>query len=392
MKHRAWWLATLVLAIAALGIYWWQDLATAAGSIATPASGAAASAQAENSSAGQGIAAAGSPAGSHNLWQERYNRAAQTFNSYRDATRYPPGSRPLQEHPDQERPFDPITEDRVLLGNAGKIAKGMHLRTSQERVFLSGEESVAFSLHAVDDDGVRLPLSIRRAYAVNIAENKSSNSLLQAEVPFADDGQAPDARAGDGQYSARLTPYKQGFSTYSGTIRLYAQVNVNGENGEATFDVVYTPDVPATWLGIREALESGSLNFYLKAQVLTPGRYVVSARVQDAKGKPFALLQYNDEITAGSREFKLQLFGALVRDVNPTFPLQLTDVEGFLLKPDVFPDRAMMARRPGAVYTTGNYQTGQFSSAEWTSEERERYLQEYRADMERARQQLEAQP
>jgi hypothetical protein len=392
MKHRAWWLVALVLATAALSIYWWQDLASAAGIVPVQASGAAATEHAKNGPAGPGMAVAGSPAGSQSLWQERYNRAAQTFNSYRDATRYPPGSRPLQEHPDQERPFDPITEDRVLLGNAGKIAKGMHLRTSQERVFLSGEESVAFSLHAVDDDGVRLPLSIRRAYAANIAENKSSNSLLQAEVPFADDGQAPDARARDGQYSARLTPYTQGFSTYSGTIRLYVQVNVNGENGEATFDVVYTPDVPATWLGVREALESGSLNFYLKAQVLTPGRYVVSARVQDAKGKPFALLQYNDEVIAGGREFKLQLFGALVRDVNPTFPLQLTDVEGFLLKPDVFPDRAMMARRPGAVHTTSNYQTGQFSSAEWTSEERERYLQEYRADMERARQQLEAQP
>jgi len=159
MKHRAWWLVALVLATAALSIYWWQDLDSAAGIVPVQASGAAATEHAKNGPAGPSMAVAGSPAGSQSLWQERYNRAAQTFNSYRDATRYPPGSRPLQEHPDQERPFDPITEDRVLLGNAGKIAKGMHLRTSQERVFLSGEESVAFSLHAVDDDGVRLPLS-----------------------------------------------------------------------------------------------------------------------------------------------------------------------------------------------------------------------------------------
>ena len=34
------------------------------------------------------------------LWQRRYERAEQSFAAYKDATRYPPESRPLAEHPD----------------------------------------------------------------------------------------------------------------------------------------------------------------------------------------------------------------------------------------------------------------------------------------------------
>ncbi|MDR7306173.1 choice-of-anchor X domain-containing protein [Rhodoferax saidenbachensis] len=392
MKHARWLAATAIAGLV-VGYFFWdasENPATAASTqplAQAPTAGAL-------TPASDASAPPAPPSSRHqeqrNLWQARYNRAAQTFNSYRDATRYPPTSRPLSEHADQELPFSPILDDRVLLTGPGKVAKGVRLRTSQERVFLSGEESVEFRLQALDDNGAALPMTIRRSTAFNIAETKVGTSLIQSEVPFSDDGAGVDTKANDGIYVARLVPFTQGFAAYSGTIRLATQVNVNGEDGEVSFDVVYTAGVPATWLGVREALENGSLNFYLKAQVLTAGRYVVSARVYDAKGRAFALLQYNEEVAAGAREFKLQLFGALVRDLNPVFPLRLADVEGFLLKPDVFPDRAMMARIKGTAHTTAIYKLDQFSSAEWTSEERTRYLNEYRSDMEKASDALNA--
>ena len=111
----------------------------------------------------------------------------------------------------------------------------------------------------------------------------------------------------------------------------------------------------------------------------------MTGRVYDASGKPFALVQFNDEVPAGVTEFKLPLFGALVRDKAPIFPLRLVDVDGFLLRPDSFPDRSMMARQAGVVYTTSRYSLDRFSSAEWTSEERERYLKEYGRDMQEAK-------
>ena len=86
---------------------------------------------------------------------------------------------------------------------------------------------------------------------------------------------------------------------------------------------------------------------------------------------------------------RLQVFGALIRDKTPGFPLQLRDVDGFLLIPDKFPDRAVMARRAGVIYTSARYQRDRFSPNEWTSEERERYLTEYGKDAETARKQVQ---
>ncbi len=322
-------------------------------------------------------------------WRGRYERAEQIYASYRDATRYPYDSRPIAEHPDQVRPFAPIAEELELRNTNGDEVKGMRLRTSQERVFLSGAESVKYTVAVRDENDRPLPLVIRNAQAQSIPDSRTPIKLVQASVGFSDDGTGADDAPGDGTYSGRLTPASQGFQHTAGTIRLLVELVADGQQGVAHFDVVYMPDVPATWAGVREALEAGSLNFYLKAQVRQAGRYVVSARVDDANGVPFALLQFNDEVAAGTREFKLQVFGALVLDKSPAFPLRLRDVDGFLLIPDKFPDRSTMARQAGVVHVSAVYPKSRFSPAEWSSEERQRYLTEYGKDAETAKRQLE---
>ena len=323
------------------------------------------------------------------LWQARYERAERLYASYRDATRYPHDSRPIAEHPDQIRPFAPVTEELKLLNDKGEPVKGVRLRTSQERVFLSGAETVRFSIQAVDESNLPLPLTIRNASARSIADSRTPVKNIQASLSFTDNGSGADDTAGDGLYTARLSPASQGFEHYNGTIRTLAEVTANGQQGVVQLDVIYTPDVPATWGGVREAVEGGSLNFYIKLNVRQAGRYVVSGRVDDANGVPFALVQFNDELAAGTREVRLQVFGALIRDKAPGFPLKLRDVDGFLLIPDAFPDRAMMARQPGVIYTSARYNRDRFSPNEWTSEERERYLTEYGKDAETARRQVQ---
>jgi hypothetical protein len=111
---------------------------------------------------------------------------------------------------------------------------------------------------------------------------------------------------------------------------------------------------------------------------------VVTGRVDDATGKPIALLNFNGEVAAGTVEFKLSMFGKLLHDKQPAFPLVLRDVEGFLLKPDTFPDRVMMPRLVGTVHTTRSYPLASFSDAEWASEERSRYLTELGQDVVQA--------
>lgn len=375
---------------AILGWYLLEGAEPTGDALATPAAAVQPPALPEVAAAASTTSGPWSPAGASakqlQLQQarERYERATQVYTSYRDATRYPHTSRPISEHPDQTKPFAPVEELKALRDASGKGVKGVRLRTSQDRVFLGGAESVLFTLEALDDNNRPLPLTVESSSAQTMADTSAPVTLITAQVPFNDDGATPDTQARDGKYMARLTPSTQGFAAYAGTIRLVAKVSAGGEQGAIAFDVVYAPSVPASWAGAREAQENGSLHFYLKAQVREAGRYVVSGRVYDAKGVPFALLQFNDEVKAGTQEFKLTLFGALIRDKNPAFPLSLVDVEGFLLHENVFPDRAMMARQSGTVITSKPYAVSSFSAAEWTSEERDRYLREYGQDMQAA--------
>ena len=325
--------------------------------------------------------------------RSRYERAEQVFNSYRDATRYPHESRPIADAPDQVRPFDPVLEDKTMRNERGDPVKGVTLKTGQDRVFLSGQDTVKFTVQATDSNGKVLPLAITRAAAQSIADSKQLVAQRSTVLEFSDAGVSgaggADDVAGDQQFSARLTPQTQGFAGYGGTIRVLVFVRADGKEGVAHFDVIYTEDTPATWGAVREAQEAGSLNFYVKANIRVAGRYVVSARVDDARGLPFALLSFNDERPAGAQEFKLHLFGALIRDKRPVFPLRLRDMDGFLLIPDKFPDRFMMARRASVIHTSGSYSAESFSPNEWSSEERNRYLAEYGRDLEAARTELE---
>ena len=119
--------------------------------------------------------------------------------------------------------------------------------------------------------------------------------------------------------------------------------------------------------------------------MLIPGRYIVTGRVDDAKGKPVALVTFNDLLGQGSNEIRLEVAGNLLRDKEPVFPLALRDVYAYLLKENVDPDRALMPRLEGNVYVSKNYPLNSFSDAEWQSEERSRYLTEYNKDVELAK-------
>ncbi|WP_374568360.1 hypothetical protein [Ideonella sp.] len=319
------------------------------------------------------------------LWKQRLDRARRALDSYRHATRYPHDSRPLAEHPDQVHPNEPVATERPLREPGGPAIEGLTLRTTQERVYSQGDESVLFTVAAVDGEGRTLPLQVPRAMAHEGATGARPSRVAPVTVQFTDDGRGGDTVAGDNVLSFRLQPARDGFAELDGVIRVELALQSGEHPGYAFFDVIHSPGSPATWgAGVREAVEAGSLSLYLPAQVMQPGRYVVTGRVDDADGRPLALLNFNEELGVGPTEFKLQVFGKLLRDMQPTFPLVLRDVDAFLLKPDTFPDRALMPRRIGTVHRTKPYPLAAFSAAEWSSEERSRYLAEYGKDVQEA--------
>jgi len=319
------------------------------------------------------------------LARARLDRAKQTLASYRVSTRYPYDSRPASEHADQWNAHPVLASDGPLRMPGGAAAPGVHIHTTQQAVFASGDGAVALTIAALDDEGNALPLQILSS--VTHAPVDATAPQRVAPPPavtqrFVDDGTQGDARAADGTWSTRLQPAAEGFANWAGLVRTELTVQAAGTQGYVAFDVVYAPQTPATWAGAaREALEDGSLNLYLPVQVALPGRYLVTGRVDDAQGRPFALLSFNEELAAGPQQVKLTVWGRLVRDQKPAFPLTLHDVDGFLLKPDTYPDRALMPPRDGIVLTTRKYATANFSDAAWESEETGRYVAELGRDV-----------
>ncbi|MGM9484427.1 hypothetical protein ACS5PN_24745 [Roseateles sp. NT4] len=310
---------------------------------------------------------------------QRLERAKLALATYRDQTRYPHESRPIAEHPDQVHPFAPIRESLPLRfpGSKGAIP-GVRILTTQDRVFMSGDEVVKVSVSAQDDSGKTLPLLITRAVAFDLPDPRQAVGRPQMALDFT---------GGDGVYSATFQPSHTAFADFAGTLRLQATLSQDGRQGVVNFDIVYQPQVPAEWGAITERVADGSLDFLVGIHVKQPGRYVVNARVDDAKGQPFALVSFNEELDSGAQTARLRVFGKLLRDGAPAMPLRLRDLQGFLLMEDRFPDRAMLARREGVVYRSASYAAKSFSDAEWTSEERDRYLAELGKDVS----QLEAQ-
>lgn len=315
------------------------------------------------------------------LWQERLERAQAALDAFERHARYPHESRPIDEHPDQVHPFDPITEDRALVMPGGAPTRGVRLKTTQERVFLAGDESARITITLLDADGRALPLRITRAVLHEATPPGRTASTVETPVTFTDSA---------GTLSTVIQPGAQGFGSFAGLVRLDVWMDHAGQPGTIYFDLIYSPEQAATWLpGVRESLVDGSLEFALKADVKIAGRYVVSARIDDANGQPVAVALFNDELRAGPREFRLPVFGRLIRDRDPAFPLRVRDVEAFLLKPDAYPDRVMLPRLAGVVHQSKSYALAQFSDALWSSEQRTRYLSELGKDVADAQNQLQ---
>lgn len=322
------------------------------------------------------------------LWQQRLERAQTALDTYRHATRYPPTSQPLHERADQGHPNRWIEGDRRF-GNEAD-ADGLRLRTTQERVFVQGSESVGFTISLRDNADRILPLHVLRAGAREIPPPHRGSLYPEVPLAFNDDGTQGDAVQGDGVFGASLQPAVQGFAGLLGQIRVEAVLQHRDRQPTVHFDLVYTGDAPAVWGdGVRETMQDGSLHFDLKASVRQAGRYVVNARIDDANGTPVALLGFNEEVSAGPQEFRLTLAGKLVRDTKPAFPLTVRDVDGFLLHADAYPDRSLMPRRAGPVHVGADHALESFADTEWSSEQRSRYVDELGRDVAAAQARLE---
>ena len=314
---------------------------------------------------------------------EQVQLTGHTYCSYLQQTRYPHTSRPAAQHPDQLYPNQPVLESNPLRVDGGDSDPAVLVQTTQSRVYLAAGETVAFSLRAVDAQGVALPLVVTRALAQGLVA-PGTRAAPRVTLAFAQDGD---------DWRATFAPQAGALAGFHGTIRSAVRFSVNGRSGVVLFDVIHSPELPAVWHGApHEAIGPDALEFTLPLDVRIPGRYVVSGRVDDALGRPFALASFNELLGQGTQAVALRVHGKLLHDADPgpALPLVLRDVEGYLLRENADPDRLLLARREGPVLVSRTLSLAGVPDHEWQSEERSRYLAEYAKDRMAARERLAA--
>ncbi|HET9619974.1 MAG TPA: hypothetical protein VFP84_01315 [Kofleriaceae bacterium] len=305
----------------------------------------------------------------------RVQRAQQTLDNYVQATKYPPTSRPLREHPDLIEPLNKVDHRQILV--PGGQAR---LRLRYDRTFVVGDDAVVIRLSGEDSAGNPAPCEILSANASAAPVGPDAGKLAAVPLVFTGDG--------PGSFTTRFQPGKQGFAQHLGGIRIAVHARVADEDGTPSFDLYYTPTPPAVFTrAVREVLDNGSLTLNLGINVHKAGRYLINARVDDANGNGFAFLAFNDEVAEGAQEIPLVVFGKLIHDGHAGAPFKLRDVEGFLLKEDTDPDRELVQPLLGTVYTTQAYPQSAFSDQEWQSEQRTRTIDEFTRNLKDLKQQ-----
>ena len=170
------------------------------------------------------------------LWKKRLQRAQEVLDNYRRVTQYPFDSRPADEHGDQMYPNQAIVEEKRLYKPGTDTGSKIRIRTSQERIFVAGAETVLFTIAAINPDGSPVPLVVSAAGIIDPPQGNAPSRQKRLPAAF--------APAADGVWSYRFSPATQGFATYTGLLRLDMNIEVEGQQGFTYFDVYYTPAPP----------------------------------------------------------------------------------------------------------------------------------------------------
>lgn len=319
------------------------------------------------------------------LWEKRLARAQETLDSYLESTKYPPNSRPISEKPDMKEPHhDGALTAKHGLGGVDKTKRQARVTVQQDRFYMLASETALLGLEC-ELDGPQIC-----QFDKVVVEAVQAKQPIVSTISFNDDGKDGDIEKGDNMYTAKLKPSDLGFSTYLGLIRTTAWVTIGSEKGFVSWDIMSTPQTPADFSGtIREVMQNGSLDLFIGMKVTKPGRYILHVRVDDSSGKSFAFLTFNDLLDSGNQEAKVTIFGKLVIDQQAQPPFKLRDLEGYLLKENVDPDRELMSAKLGVIYTTKPYRKNEFTDAAWESEEKDRHVKEFTKDVNKAKEKVE---
>lgn len=310
--------------------------------------------------------------------EEHAEAARARAAELRQKARFPPTSRRIEDN------VDPIIEMRAVKERLSPPAEG---RKPTLVVFSS-------SLSYEAPNPIILFAKFLRAYpgdqslrtdAEIVGELRNAAGEVVAEVDLRDDGRERDIEAGDGVFTARLTPDADDGRRWNGLIavRVYGET-ADGERRSAKTRFYYGEPAAKLTGNYRDELVDGHLRILAEIAVKEPGEYRLDATLGGAQGL-LAWAENTAALEPGTRWMPLLFWGLSLREANEPGPYRLSSIA--LANVSVHPPQLNDAI--GSTYRTAPYRPQDFSDERYGDprllEKADRYDDEARGETTRAR-------
>ena len=232
-----------------------------------------------------------------------------------------------------------------------------------DHFFYTGDETVRLRIRAKRGETPITPLSID---ASAVREGRAGPEGDREPLRF--------HREGDEMVAELDTTV---FADHHGPIVVDARIEYARDAFyDETLRFFFTPPgrIPARFTGeIRDRLENGSLRVDIGIDVEQAGFYRFDANLHDRFGNPIAFSTFKGELDRGRQFVPIRFFGRILVEVGSSGPFTVGEIRGYRFLDGQYPDRERIPDLARS-HTTAAYDVGTFSSAEYTSEHKERMV------------------
>lgn len=240
--------------------------------------------------------------------------ARETAKEYREWARYPESSKVLQKGE-----ADPVREKRMPTRQTRRGPDDAEPALAVWAAKVSFEKGQAVDLFASLEERGKAVTS-RAGLAGEIVD--VSGAIL-AEVAYRDDGQAPDRRAGDGVWSARLEPSAlASFPTASYMVRVQARLE-NGDLRSAAGGFLYSDPAARLTGRYRDSVRDGNLVIAAEVEVAETGRFHLAGTIYSPSGEPVGVAQAAANLEPGRHWIELSYYGLMFHEREVAGPYRL---------------------------------------------------------------------
>ncbi len=243
------------------------------------------------------------------------NLALDAAKDVRERARFPEWSRPVLAGQ-----VDPILAKREATTQSQAGPNGAAPRLTVWASGLAFEAGQAVDLFAKLEDRSQndsLLASLRPISAKITGELAGENTGPLAQLDYADDGRAPDVRAGDGIYSARhvlaasRAPAAGRAESIMVTVRA---ITAAGDFRSAVGGFQYSNPGARLTGNFRDVIRNGNLVLQAEAEVLATGRYHLSGTLANLADEPVAYAQTARVLQPGRQWLDLSYYGLVFHE------------------------------------------------------------------------------